>query len=77
MFLLIDYQPEVEKIICAAIKTMEENGSDHIIAALRQCEEKIFGKGGAAELLSLHASTLSSRIKKLGIEKETVFRNSK
>lgn len=68
---------KIDRIDGSAIKTMEQNERDHIIAALRQCEGKIFGKGGAADLLGLHASTLNSRIKKLGIEKETVFRNSK
>ncbi|HEY5823895.1 MAG TPA: sigma-54 dependent transcriptional regulator [Cyclobacteriaceae bacterium] len=58
------------------LKTMEENERDHIINALRQCQGKIFGKGGAAELLGMHYSTLNSRIKKLGIEKETVFREA-
>lgn len=51
------------------IKTMEENERDHIIAVLEQCNWKISGKGGAAELLDINANTLFSRIKKLGIEK--------
>lgn len=53
------------------IKTSEENERDHIIAVLKKCKGKIFGKGGAAELLGLNASTLNSRIKKLGITKST------
>ena len=32
---------------------------------------EIYGQGGAAELLELNPSTLNSRIKKLGIEKNT------
>lgn len=59
----------------SSLKTLEQNERDHIIAALRQCHGKIFGKGGAAELLGMNTSTLNSRIKKLGIEKETIFRN--
>jgi len=40
---------------------------DHILVALRKCNGKISGEGGAAELLQLPPSTLSSRIKRLGI----------
>jgi two-component system response regulator HydG len=56
------------------IKTMEENERDHILAALHECKGKVFGKGGAADLLGLPASTLNSRMRKLGIGKETIFR---
>ena len=55
------------------IKTMDENERINILAALRQSGGKIFGTGGAAELLGVSVSTLNSRIKKLGIEKETLF----
>ena len=49
--------------------SMEEVEKTHIIEVLRQCKGKIAGKGGAAEFLQMHASTLNSRIKKLGIQK--------
>jgi two-component system response regulator HydG len=49
--------------------TMEEMERLHIIQVLRQCNGKVAGKGGAAEFLNMHASTLNSRIKKLGIRK--------
>jgi len=51
------------------VKTMEENERDYIITVLNKCNGKIFGKGGAAEMLGMNVSTLNSRIKKLGIEK--------
>jgi len=51
------------------IKTMEENERDHIISVLKKCKGKLSGKGGAAELLGINASTLNSRIKKLNIER--------
>ncbi len=41
---------------------------EHILAALRKCNGKISGKNGAAELLGLHPSTLTSKIKRLGIQ---------
>ena len=49
--------------------SMEDLERDHIIEVLRRCKGKIAGKGGAAEHLKMHASTLNSRIKKLGIQK--------
>jgi len=51
------------------MRTIFENERDHILAALQKCNGKIYGKGGAAELLEINVSTLNSRIKKLGIEK--------
>ena len=51
------------------VKTLEENERDHILKALQHCKGKIFGKGGAADLLDINVSTLNSRIKKLGIKK--------
>jgi two-component system response regulator HydG len=52
------------------IKTMDENERDHIIKVLQACNWKIYGDGGAAEVLNINGSTLSSRMKKLGIEKK-------
>ncbi|MEP7108329.1 MAG: sigma-54 dependent transcriptional regulator [Ferruginibacter sp.] len=51
-----------------SVKTIEELERDHIIAILKQCNYKVAGPGGAAELLNLPPSTLSSKIKKLGIK---------
>jgi len=50
------------------IKSFAVMDRDHILTALRKCNGKISGKGGAAELLRLHPSTLSSKIKRLGIQ---------
>jgi two-component system response regulator HydG len=51
------------------VKTMEENERDHILAVLQKCDWKVYGAGGAAEMLDINVSTLNSRIRKLGIEK--------
>jgi len=53
----------------STIKTMDENERDHILAVLKKCNGKIWGLGGAAEILNLPPSTLKSRMKKLGIKK--------
>ena len=55
------------------IKTIDENERDHIIAVLLKCKGKIFGYKGAAEILGVPASTLNSKIAKLGIKKDQLF----
>jgi DNA-binding NtrC family response regulator len=62
-----DFQPEEKK--GTRMKTMEEMERDHIIAVLSQCNFRIAGQGGAAEILGLPPTTLHSKIKKLGIKK--------
>ena len=41
----------------------------NLLAALERTGWKIYGSGGAAELLGIKPSTLASRLKKLGIAK--------
>jgi transcriptional regulator with GAF, ATPase, and Fis domain len=48
----------------------------NIIAALRQTNSRVSGKGGAADLLGINASTLASRINTLGIERSAYQRTS-
>ena len=50
------------------IQTAEEAERDHILFVLEKCRGRIFGAGGAAEILGLPPSTLNSRIKKLKIK---------
>ncbi|HEX7903443.1 MAG TPA: sigma 54-interacting transcriptional regulator [Chitinophagaceae bacterium] len=52
------------------IKTIHENERDYIISVLKKCNGKIWGAGGAAEILNLPPTTLKSKMKKLGIQKE-------
>jgi len=42
---------------------------DNIIVALQQCNGRLFGRQGAAELLEMKPTTLVSRIKRLGINR--------
>lgn len=53
-----------------AQKTLEQIEAEHILLVLKNCNGKVFGAGGAAEILGLPPSTLTSRMKKLGIRKE-------
>jgi transcriptional regulator with GAF, ATPase, and Fis domain len=48
--------------------TLDEIVSRHIRRALSKTMGKIHGKGGAAELLGINASTLRNRMNKLGID---------
>ncbi len=54
------------------IKTMEEIEHDYVLEVLEKCNGKISGIGGAAQSLGVKVSTLNSRIKRLGIEKEKI-----
>ncbi|MGM9475953.1 sigma 54-interacting transcriptional regulator [Pedobacter sp. GSP4] len=55
------------------VSSMSEGEKKHIIAALKKCKGKIWGIGGAAELLQLPPTTLNSKMKKLGISKDSGF----
>jgi len=50
-----------------SIATLDEVASQHILMVLSNAGGKIHGKGGAAELLGVNASTLRNRMNKLGI----------
>lgn len=54
------------------VKTMEEMERDHIMSILKMCKGKVYGPGGAAEILNIPSTTLNSKIKKLGIKYEFV-----
>jgi len=51
------------------IKTIGEVERDHILSVLKLCDGKISGEGGAAEKLRIAPTTLSSKIKRLGIKR--------
>ncbi len=51
------------------IKTIDEVEREHIISVLKRCNGKVSGAGGAAELLKIPATTLSSKILRLKIGK--------
>ncbi len=54
----------------SGFRSIVQNEREHILKALRKCKGKIWGAGGAAELLNLPPSTLNSKIKKLGIRRD-------
>lgn len=52
------------------VKTIEENERELILDTLKYCKGKISGNYGAAQFLGVPPSTLSSKLKRLGIIKE-------
>nr|WP_255678750.1 sigma-54 dependent transcriptional regulator [Mucilaginibacter sp. UR6-1] len=52
------------------IKTIDENERDHIFEVLRICKGKVSGTDGAAKLLGVPATTLNSKMKRLGLSKK-------
>ena len=59
----------------AAVRTREQLKQEetrNILAALHQTNGKIFGPGGAAELLHMRPTTLASRLRALGLRKRFV-----
>lgn len=51
-----------------ALLSMEDMEREHIMNTLKICNGKVFGPGGAAEVLKIPASTLYSKMKKLKIQ---------
>lgn len=51
-------------------KSIHENEREYILSILKKSSGKIYGPGGAAELLNVPPTTLSSKMKKLGIKRE-------
>jgi formate hydrogenlyase transcriptional activator len=51
-------------------KELEELERQNLIAALESVDWKVAGSNGAAQLLGIKPTTLSSRMKALGIERK-------
>ncbi len=66
---LLPVVPKKDIAIESRMKTIYENERDYIIAVLKKSNGRIWGVGGAAEILNIPPTTLKSKMKKLGIEK--------
>jgi formate hydrogenlyase transcriptional activator len=51
------------------VRTLEDVERNHILRVLESCDWRVRGPGNAAGQLGLNASTLYSRMKKLGIRR--------
>jgi len=58
------------RFFTSPIKTIAEVEREHILSVLKLCNGKISGAGGAAERLRIPATTLASKIIRLGIKKD-------
>jgi transcriptional regulator with GAF, ATPase, and Fis domain len=65
----VDLEPDESVVVSEA--EMRRRERQNIITALKKCNWKIYGSDGAAQLLGIKPTTLSSRIKKLKISKPT------
>jgi transcriptional regulator with GAF, ATPase, and Fis domain len=54
---------------------MKQRERDNILAALERCRWKVYGSGGAAELLEMKPTTLSSKIKALRLTRSSRHRS--
>ncbi|MBC7934821.1 MAG: sigma-54-dependent Fis family transcriptional regulator, partial [Rhizobacter sp.] len=63
---------ENNKLLSNSPQSMEDAERMHIINSLKKSSKRINGAGGAAELLKLPPTTLTSKIKKLGIDKSNL-----
>ena len=61
-----------EDVSPAASGTLEQIEREHILQALRATHWKLSGSGGAAARLGIKRTTLQSRMKKLGISRDTL-----
>lgn len=56
--------------------TLKAVEREHILQALRECHGVVGGPEGAAARLGLNRSTLNTRMRKLGIQRADIWRNS-
>ena len=62
-------QPQGRRPTIRTYHDLENDERNNILAALKCAGGKIFGPGGAAELLGVRPTTLASKIKRMGIER--------
>ncbi len=65
---------DVRALTGGRVRTLDEVQRDHIRHVLSLTGGRIYGKGGAAELLGLKPSTLQSRMEKLGLPRASATR---
>ena len=68
----VKHKPSIQESL-SKVKSIEEMQRDHILTVLNHCNERVSGSGGAAEILNLPPSTLTARMKKLGIQRKHFF----
>jgi transcriptional regulator with GAF, ATPase, and Fis domain len=64
-------QASSNEIAIVTEEEMRRRDAANIAAALQQSAGRVYGAGGAAELLGMKPTTLNARIKKLGLKKDS------
>ena len=57
-----------ENVAVVPEREMRRRERENIAAALKLCKGRVYGPGGAAELLGVQPTTLSARIRKFGLK---------
>ena len=73
----LESQPTGYTSVIGQPKNIANVEREHILAVLEECDWKVYGPGGAAEILGMKVPTLNSRIKKLGIKKMGLKKNNR
>lgn len=65
-----DWTPQTYSFTADTEASLADNEKQYIESTLQKTNGKVFGKGGAAEMLQINPKTLMSRMKKLGIQRK-------
>ncbi|RFZ85247.1 response regulator [Mucilaginibacter terrenus] len=57
----------IERVEETRMKSIDDNEREYILRILKQCNGRISGPGGAAEIMKIPSTTLNSKMKRLGI----------
>ncbi|MCX6147615.1 MAG: hypothetical protein NTW25_10270 [Candidatus Kapabacteria bacterium] len=68
-FNVISSQKQTNKSTKFIIKPLNDHEREYILKVLKECGGKVKGSNGAAALLGLPPTTLTSKMQKLGIKK--------
>lgn len=68
---------ETEQPAAVRLRSLDDVQRDHITSVLRHTAGRIYGAGGAAEVLGMKPSTLQSRMRKLGIERRVAVNSAR
>lgn len=68
---LLDNEAIISKVVPPLMSAQEQKSleKNNLVNALKQCKGKVYGDNGAAELLGLKPTTLSSKLKKYGLNR--------
>ncbi len=66
---LVVHVPKLGSSEAGATRNLEDMERRHIVSVLERAGWRVAGKGGAAEVLGLKRSTLTSKMKKLRIHR--------